>query len=122
MKKILIVEDEAAFQKLIGDQLKKEGYEIIRAEDGKKGLDEAFTQHPDLILLDLKLPVMDGLTVLDELRKDSWGVGAKIIILTNLEPDKEILNKVLKNKPALYLIKSNIRLSELNEKILNILL
>lgn len=122
MKKILVIEDEAAFQKLIGDQLAKDGYEVIRAEDGKNGLDEAKSKHPDLILLDLKLPVMDGLTVLDELRKDAWGRTAKVIVLTNLEPDKEILEKVLKNKPALYLVKSNIKLSELNEKILNTIL
>lgn len=123
MKKVLlIVEDEIAFQKLMGDQLRKDGYEIISAEDGQKGLNLAKSKHPDLILLDIKLPIMDGLTVLDELRKDKWGKDAKVIVLTNLEPDKEILAQVLVNKPALYLVKSNIKLSELKEKILNILL
>jgi CheY-like chemotaxis protein len=122
MKKILIIEDEVAFQKLMGDQLKRDGYEISSADDGKKGLSAAISKHPDLILLDLKLPVMDGLTVLSELRKDAWGKDAKVIVLTNLEPDKEILAKVLVNKPALYLVKSNIKLSELKDKILNVLL
>jgi CheY-like chemotaxis protein len=122
MKKILIVEDEIAFLKLMSDQLTGEGYSVIKADDGKKGLDEAKSQHPDLILLDLKLPIMDGLTVLDELRKDEWGKHAKVIVLTNLEPDKEILDKMLVSKPALYLVKSNIKLSELKEKILNVLL
>jgi CheY-like chemotaxis protein len=122
MDKILIIEDEIAFQKLIGDQLKKDGYVITSAEDGQKGLAMAKSQHPDLILLDLKLPEMDGLSVLSELREDDWGKTAKVIVLTNLEPDKDILAKVLENKPALYLVKSNIRLSELKEKILNVLL
>ena len=122
MKKILIAEDEIAFLKLMSDQLTGEGYSVIKADDGKKGLDEAKSQHPDLILLDLKLPIMDGLTVLDELRKDEWGKHAKVIVLTNLEPDKEILDKMLVSKPALYLVKSNIKLSELKEKILNVLL
>ena len=122
MKKILVIEDEPAFQKLIHDQLVRDGYEVIQAEDGQKGLDEAKSKHPDLILLDLKLPVMDGLTVLSELRQDSWGKDAKVIVLTNLEPDKEILDKVLSFKPELYLVKSNIKLSELREKILNVLL
>ena len=122
MKKVLIIEDEIAFQKLISDQLKKDGYDVLQAEDGQKGIDQAKSNHPDLILLDLKLPIKDGLAVMDELRADSWGATAKIIVLTNLEPDKEILDKVLKNKPALYLVKSNIKLSELKEKILNILL
>jgi CheY-like chemotaxis protein len=122
MKKILLVEDEVSFQKLMGDQLKRDGYEVMSAEDGKKGLDMAISKHPDLILLDLKLPIMDGLQVLAELREDPWGKDAKVIVLTNLEPDKEILAKVLVNKPALYLVKSNIKLSELKEKILNVLL
>jgi len=122
MKKILIIEDEIAFQKLMGDQLKRDGYEVISADDGKKGLDTAISKHPDLILLDLKLPIMDGLAVLSELREDAWGKSAKVIVLTNLEPDKEILAKVLVNKPALYLVKSNIKLSELKGKILNVLL
>lgn len=121
-KKILIIEDEIAFQKLMGDQLKRDGYEVLSAEDGQAGLDAAKSKHPDLILLDLKLPVMDGLTVLGELRNDDWGKTAHVIVLTNLEPDKEILAKVLTNKPDLYLVKSNIQLSELREKILNILL
>ncbi len=121
-KKVLLIEDEVAFQKLIEDQLVKDGYQVLKADDGKKGLDEARSSHPDLILLDLKLPVMDGLQVLEELRKDKWGKDSKIIVLTNLEPDKEILEKVLAFKPALYLVKSNIKLSELREKILNTVL
>lgn len=121
-KKILIVEDEVAFQKLIGDQMVKDGYEILTADDGKKGLEDAKSQHPDLILLDLKLPVMGGLEMLSELRKDDWGKSAKVIVLTNLEPDKEILDKILAERPELYLVKSNIKLSELREKVLNTLL
>ena len=122
MQKVLVVEDEPAFQKLIGDQLKRDGYDVMLAGDGKKGLDEALKNHPNLILLDLKLPVMDGLVVLENLRKDEWGKGAKVIVLTNLEPDKEILSKILSFKPELYLIKSNVKLSELRQKVLNILL
>jgi len=121
-QKILVIEDEIAFQKLIHDQLVKDGYEVIQAEDGQKGLDAAKSAHPDLILLDLKLPVMDGLEVLSKLREDAWGKAARVIVLTNLEPDKEILAKVLANKPDLYLVKSNIKLTELKEKILNVLL
>ena len=121
-KKILVIEDEPAFQKLIGDQLVADNYEVLTADDGQKGLDEAKAKHPDLILLDLKLPVMEGLTVLENLRKDEWGKTAKVIVLTNLEPDKDILEKVLVFKPELYLVKSNIKLSELREKILNVFL
>lgn len=122
IKKVLVVEDEEAFRKLIHDQLIKDGYEVLEAEDGKKGYDAALSKHPDLILLDLKLPIMDGLEVLEKIRADGWGSSAKIIVLTNLEPDKVILDKILKFKPELYLVKSNVKLSELREKILNTIL
>ncbi len=122
MKKVLIIEDEAAFLRLMGDQLTKDGYEVMKADDGKKGLEMAKSKHPDVILLDIRLPVMDGLAVLHELKADPWGKTAKIIMLTNLEPDKDILAKILVDKPSLYLVKSNIKLSELKGKILNVLL
>ena len=122
MKKILIIEDEVSFLTLIGEELTREGYEVIKADNGKKGLETAIAQQPDLILLDLKLPIMDGLTVLSELRKDeSYGKSAKVIVLTNLEPDKEIMKKMLEGKPVLYLVKSNIKLLELSEKIKSLL-
>lgn len=121
MKKILLVEDEIAFTKLLTDKLTREGYEVSSADDGQKGLKAAVTTHPDLILLDIRLPVMDGLTMMGELRKDSWGAKSKVILLTNQDPDKEVMEKVLSVKPALYLIKSNIRLTELMEKIKSII-
>lgn len=121
-KKILIIEDEVPFQKLLEEQMLKDGYNVSLASDGKEGLEKAKSEHPDLILLDLKLPIMDGLTVLNELREDGWGKTAKVIVLTNLEPDKEILEKILAGRPELYLVKSNIKLSELREKVLNTLL
>jgi len=117
LKKILIIEDEIAFLTLVSDQLVKNGYEVIKADDGKKGLTAAISQRPDLILLDIRLPGMDGLDVLRELRKDVYGKKAKVVMLTNLEPDKEIMNKMLEGKPALYLIKSNVKLSELVAKV-----
>lgn len=117
MKKILVIEDEPAFLKLIGDQLTHDGYEVSKADDGKKGLEAAKSQHPDLILLDIKLPVMEGLEVLSNLRQDEWGKRAKVIVLTNLEPDDKILKKVLQDKPLLYLVKSNIHLSDLSKKV-----
>lgn len=116
-KKILIIEDEIAFVTLMSDRLTKDGYAVIKADDGKKGLNAAITQHPDLILLDIRMPVMDGLAVLSELRKDPWGKKAKVVMLTNIEPDKEIMKKVLECKPALYLIKSNVKLMDLVAKV-----
>ncbi len=80
VKRILIVEDEARMRKLVGDYLKKEGYEMLEAEDGKRGL-EIFNEQEniDLVILDVMLPEYDGWTVCREIRKDSQ---VPIIMLT----------------------------------------
>lgn len=122
MKKILIVEDEPAYLKLLRDQLTQNNYQVIEATNGKEGLAAANLSHPDLILLDLRMPEMNGLTMLDELRKNEYGKLVKVFILTNLEPDDEILDKVLEDQPTYYLIKSDIELSELIDKIRDILI
>jgi len=121
MKKILIIEDDPSYLKLLNDQLTKNGYGIVQAKDGKEGLAIATSQHPDMIILDIKMPVMDGIAMLDELRKDEYGKSAKVIILTNLEPNDKILRKVLEDVPTYYLIKSDIQLNELIERVKDIL-
>lgn len=80
VKRILIVEDEARMRKLVGDYLKKEGCEMLEAEDGKKGL-EIFNEQEniDLVILDVMLPEYDGWTVCREIRKNSQ---VPIIMLT----------------------------------------
>lgn len=121
MKKILIVEDELSYLKLLHDQLSKNEFEVLEAQDGHEGLAIAELKHPDLILLDIRLPNMNGMTMLDQMRKSNWGKSVKVIILTNLEPDDKILKKVLEDKPDLYLVKSDIQLSELITKIKSVL-
>jgi len=117
MKKILVIEDDLSYQKLLYDQLTGIGYEVILAKNGKEGLKTAKSQHPDLIILDIKMPVMDGLSMIDVYREDPYGRSANVIILTNLDPDNKILQSVLKNLPTCYFIKSDIQLAELINKI-----
>lgn len=117
MKKILIVEDEIAYQKLLQDQLLAEGYDVIGANDGKSGLDIAKQEKPDLILLDIRMPVMDGVTMLLSLRKDVYGKSAKVILLSNLEPTEDMMKKIARAKPVHYLVKSDIELLDLLEKV-----
>jgi CheY-like chemotaxis protein len=89
-KKILIVEDEAPLRNAMSDILTFEGFIVFQAKNGQEGLDIALAQHPDLILLDLMMPVMDGLTMLEKLRTDQiYGKNAMVILLTNInDPDK----------------------------------
>lgn len=121
MKKILIVEDELAYLSLLSDQLSKMGYTIIEAINGKVGLEKAKSEKPDLILLDIRMPVMDGMTMLDLLRKEVGGRSVKVIMLTNLEPDNKIIGEVVNGQPAYYFVKSNVKLDDLFVKIKEIL-
>lgn len=84
MKKILIVEDDPILLSTLADNFAAEGFEIIKADDGEKALAFALEKKPDLILLDLVLPKMDGFTVLKNLRRNEWGAHVPVIILTNL--------------------------------------
>ena len=68
MTKILVVEDDTDIRNLLVDTIADMGLEVIEAEDGGIGLDKAISQRPDIILLDLMMPVMDGLQVLGELK------------------------------------------------------
>ncbi len=121
MKKILIVEDELAYVKLLRDQFTAQGYQTIEAYDGKTGLELAKAEKPDVILLDIRMPVMDGMTMLDLLRKDADGKSTKVIMLTNLQPDDKILGKVVEDLPTYYFVKSDIKFEELSDKVKELL-
>lgn len=121
MKKILLVEDEPAYLNLLNIQLTAKGYTVIEATNGKQGLEKARSENPDLILLDIRMPVMDGMTMLDSLRKEEIGKKTKVIILTNLEPDDKIIEKVVNDQPSYYFVKSDIQLNDLLEKIKELL-
>lgn len=105
-KKILIVEDEKTSLKALVEFLEGEGiFSLFVAKDGQEALEKALKEHPDLILLDIILPSMDGLTMLRELRKDAWGKNVSVIILTNLKNLETIL-AARENGVSRYLVKT----------------
>ena len=118
-KKILIVEDEIVVALPLLDTLKKEGFNVIKAKDGEEGLAVALKDRPDLILLDILMPKMDGLTMMKKLRAENeWGKTVPIILLTNLNPDSEEINKrIAEDVPAYYLVKTNWSMGDVIEKI-----
>jgi len=91
-EKILIVEDEKDIIKMLEYNLKKEGFRVIDARDGEDALDLAMREHPDLILLDLMLPGIDGLEVCKALKKETKTSSIPIIMLTakSQESDKVV--------------------------------
>lgn len=120
MKKILFIEDEQGLQKTFRDFLSREGYKVISALDGEIGWNLAKREKPDLILLDLILPRMDGFKVLEELKKDPQTKEIPVIILTNLEGTKEV-EKALELGATTYLVKAQYSLEDVLEKINQIL-
>lgn len=119
-KKILFVEDEEALQKTLGDLLRREGYEVISALDGKSGLKLAKESDPDLILLDLILPKIHGFDVLKEIKADPKTKDIPLIVLTNLEGMGDV-EQALELGATTYLVKANYSPNEVLEKIRRVL-
>ncbi len=90
MANILIVEDDAALNDAYKLILKKEGHKVSVAHDGEEGLEKLASIKPDLILLDLLMPKLDGIGFLKQYRTRFEGKDTKVVILTNLDQDKEI--------------------------------
>ena len=82
MQKILIIEDERDIADLVGFNLERAGYEVLKAHDGITGADMAIQLRPDLVILDLMLPGKDGYRVFKDLRRDTRSSGIPVIMLT----------------------------------------
>ena len=119
-KTILFIEDESALQKILGEALSKEGYKIIPALDGEIGLRLVKIKKPDLVLLDLILPKIDGFEVLKRIKEDPEISEIPIIVLTNLEGIKDV-DRALELGATTYLVKENYNLEEVVEKIKKVL-
>ncbi len=119
-KKILIIEDDKFLRELISRKLTDEGYDITQAVDGEDGINKVKESQPDLILLDLILPSMDGFEVLSTIKSDDSVSAIPVIILSNLG-QKEEVEKGLNLGAADYLIKAHFTPGEIIEKIKNVL-
>ncbi len=116
-KKILIVEDEAPLRNAVTDILTFEGFTVFQAKNGQEGLDLALKEHPDLILLDLMMPIMDGLTMLEKLRQDAeFGKTAAVILLTNIN-DPEKVAMATEAGSYDFLVKSDWNIEDVVKKI-----
>ncbi len=116
MKKILFIEDEFTLQKAMAETLRKAGYEMIQALDGESGLRLAFSEKPDLILLDIILPKMDGFEVLEKLKSEKETKDIPVIILTNLAGSEDV-EKSLSLGATTYLVKSDHGTEDVIEKV-----
>jgi CheY-like chemotaxis protein len=117
-KTILIVEDEKSLRDAVVDILHLNKYKTLEAKNGIEGVEIALAKHPDMILLDLIMPEMDGMTALKKIREDDWGANVPVIILTNVSATNEqLVEDMVTHKPLNYLIKSDWKLHDVADKI-----
>lgn len=116
-KKVLIVEDEVSLMKAILEKFKDEPFLTFSAKDGIEGLEVALKEHPDLILLDIIMPKLDGIGMLKKLREDDWGKNVKVIMLTNLS-DNEKLAEAKKLGADNFFIKADWKIEDVLKNVL----
>ncbi|MFA5933470.1 MAG: response regulator [Microgenomates group bacterium] len=116
MKKILVVDDERSVVEVLTKKLISEGYEVGVAYDGQEALDKIAKEKFDLVLLDIIMPVLDGMSVLKRLKESEETKNIPVIVLTNLQDDDKILQVVIAGQSD-YLIKANYSLEDLVEAV-----
>ncbi len=118
--KILAVEDDKMLSSIYEMKLKGAGYTVETAFNGEEGLEKARTFEPDLILLDLIMPVMDGYGMLTKLKEDPLLKDIKVIVLTNLGQEDNI-KRAVERGVLEYLIKTDSSIAEIIEKVEQVL-
>jgi CheY-like chemotaxis protein len=114
--KIMVVEDDSFVIDIYQTKLSQEGYEVIQAENGAEAIKKLEKDIPDMILLDIIMPYVDGLQVLKKIKSDERLKNIPVVLLTNLS-QKEDIDEGLGLGASDYLIKSHFTPSEVLEKI-----
>ena len=117
---VLIVEDEKLIQQALTDKFTFENFTVLTADNGQAGLESALQNHPDIILLDLQMPILDGFGALEKLRADPWGAQVPVIVLSNKETSADVYES-LKNRVQDYFIKAETSLETLISAVRDIL-
>lgn len=115
-KKILIVEDDAFIRDIYQMKFSQEEFDVISAENGVEALKKIEQGIPDVILLDIVMPYMDGMETLKNIRKNEAWKKIPVIMLTNIS-EKEKITEAGENEVSDYLIKSHFTPSEVVEKV-----
>ena len=113
---MLVIEDERSLLKALAEKFARQGFRILTAENGEKGLNLALETLPAVILLDIVMPKMDGIAVLKKLRAEPKTKGIPIILLTNLY-DNEKLVEAAQYGVYDYLIKSDWKIEDVVKKV-----
>ena len=114
MSKIAIIEDDLAIAQMYRLKFEAEGYKVEIAENGKLGLELCEEMKPDLVLLDLMMPEMNGDEMLEKMRSTDWGKEIKVIILTNVG-QQEAPDQLQKLQVSAYIVKAEMTPKQVSE-------
>lgn len=114
--KVLVIEDDKFLQRLLVMKLAQDGFDVVGASDGEDGLRRIVTEPPDLVVLDLILPKMDGFEVLTQMRTNSQTRDIPVIVLSNLGQEEDV-SRVKQLGAMEFLTKSDISIHEVVQKI-----
>ncbi len=120
-KKIAVVDDDEIQTKALSEELRDAGFEVCQAYDGEAGLAVVMKEMPDLVLLDIRMPKMDGITVLKELKKSPTTKKIPVIIFTVMGTDDATLKAIAECEPAFYLIKADWQIKDIVKKVKEVL-
>src|SRR5579864_4882345 len=115
--RVLLIEDDFVLSEMYQDKLAREGFEVITADNGEKGLSLALQIHPEIILLDLLMPKLDGMALMKKLRKDPWGQNVPIIILTNLNINNKISQGIREDHPTYFFMKTEVTPNDVANRV-----
>lgn len=116
IKKILIAEDEQTLRAVLADALSAAGFQVLLAKDGQDAVMQAQSSHPDLILLDVLMPRMDGRVALKALRDNPTTKNTPVIFLTNLS-ELDTISEALDAEVSGYIVKSDWSIEEIVRKV-----
>lgn len=118
--KLLLVEDDVTLSKMYQKKFETEGYEVLAAYDGLEGLEKATKEKPDLVVLDIMLPKMDGLSVFKKMRGNPETFKTPVLLLTNFDQEDTVF-ECFKLGAVDYLLKASVTPKEVVEKVGNLL-
>lgn len=118
--KLLLVEDDVTLSKMYEKKFKTDGYEVVTAYDGLDGLDKATTKSPDLVILDIMMPKLDGLSVFRKMRSNAKTFKTPVLLLTNFDQEDTVF-ECFKLGAVDYLLKSSVTPKDVSAKVSNLL-
>lgn len=114
--KIALVEDDIAIVQMYRMKFEAEGFDVAYAADGEQGLQVVKDFQPDIVLLDLMMPVMGGAEMLEKMRDEEWGKDIKVIILTNMG-ESEAPENINELNVESFIVKADLTPKQVAEKV-----